>query len=53
MSDFEPFDDELAAALRRRSASIDPSGLSTATAHDAVLARRAASGAVAPASPAG
>ena len=39
MSDFEPFDDELAAALRRRSASIDPSGLSTATAHDAVLAR--------------
>ncbi len=39
MSDFEPFDDELAAALRRRSAAIDPSGLSTATAHDAVLAR--------------
>ena len=39
MSDFEPFDDELAAALRRRSASIDPSGLSTATAHDAVLVR--------------
>jgi hypothetical protein len=39
MSDYEPFDDELAAAMRRRSAAIDPSGLSTATAHDAVLAR--------------
>jgi hypothetical protein len=39
MSDFEPFDDELATAMRRRSPAIDASGLSTATAHDAVLAR--------------
>jgi hypothetical protein len=39
MSDFDPFDEELAAAMRRRSPAIDASGLSTATAHDAVLAR--------------
>lgn len=39
MSQFEPFDDELANALRRRAGSIDSSELTTDAAHDAVLAR--------------
>jgi hypothetical protein len=39
MTDFEPFDDDLAVALQRRAPQIDAAGISTASAHDAVLAR--------------
>ena len=39
MTDFEPFDDELATALRNRAPTLGMSGLDTTAAHDAVLAR--------------
>ena len=39
MTDFEPFDDDLAIALQRRAPAIGTAGLGTAGAHDAVLAR--------------
>ena len=39
MTDFEPFDDDLAVALQRRAPQIDAAGIGTASAHDAVLAR--------------
>jgi hypothetical protein len=39
MSDFDPFDRELADAMRRRAGDIDVSDLSTVSAHDVVLAR--------------
>lgn len=39
MNDFEPFDDDLAVALRRRAPDIGTTALGTVHAHDAVLAR--------------
>ena len=39
MTDFEPFDDDLAVALQRRVPQIEAAGIGTASAHDAVLAR--------------
>ena len=39
MTDFGPFDDDLAVALQRRAPQIDAAGIGTASAHDAVLAR--------------
>ena len=39
MSDFEPFDDDLAVALRHRAPDLGTTALGTAHAHDAVLVR--------------
>jgi hypothetical protein len=39
MTDFEPFDDDLANALQRRAPDVDMAGIGAASAHSAVLAR--------------
>jgi hypothetical protein len=39
MTDFEPFDDDLANALQRRAPDVDMAGIAAASAHNAVLAR--------------
>ena len=39
MTDFEPFDDDLANALQRRAPDVDMAGIGAASAHNAVLAR--------------
>jgi hypothetical protein len=39
MTDFEPFDDDLANALQRRAPDVDMAGTGAASAHNAVLAR--------------